>query len=142
MRLIPLKDVNNKIISINNNGNHNKMFRNKYITDNYLIGNKKIKLNGKKGKEKINLLADIIMKINSEDYFYDIFLTDKLMSNNISDDFLDSVQKSINDIEKFKKKEKNKNRKERLSKESMVNLNNKRKKIKINTNNSFMIVIS
>ena len=72
MRLIPLKDVNNKIISINNNGNHNKMFRNKYITDNYLIGNKKIKLNGKKGKEKINLLADIIMKINSEDYFYDI----------------------------------------------------------------------
>jgi hypothetical protein len=75
MRLIPLKDENNKIISpqtFPNSGNHNKMLRNKYITDNYLIGNKKIKLNGKKGKEKINLLADIIMKINSEDYFYDI----------------------------------------------------------------------
>ena len=143
MRLISPKDENNKIFSPStfpNSGNHNKMLRYKYNIDNYLLGSKKSKLNGKKGKERINLLADIVMKINSEDYFYDILteiygedLTDKLMSNNISDDFLDSVQKSINDIEK----EKNKNRKERLSKENLDNLNNKRKKIKINTNSSF-----
>jgi len=142
--VIPFKDENNKIISpssIDYSGNQNKRLRNKYNIDNIIVGNKKnkSKLNGKKGKERINLLADIVMKINSEDYFYDILteiygddLTDKLMSNDVSDDFLDSVLNSINEIEQLKKREGNKNRKE-----SMVSPYNKRKKLNINANNSF-----
>ena len=147
MGLIPVKDEDNKIISttaIDNSRNQNKRLRNKYNIYNNLVGNKKSKLKGKKGKERINLLADIVMKINSEDYFYDILteiygddLTDKLMSNNVSDDFLDSVLKSINDIEQFKKKENNKNRNERFSNENILSPYTKRKKQKINANNSF-----
>jgi len=140
--IIPFKEENNKIISpssIDYSGNQNKRLRNKYNVD--IIGNKKnkSKLNGKKGKERINLLADIVMKINSEDYFYDILteiygddLTDKLMSNDVNDNFLDSVLNSINEIEQLKKREGNKNRKE-----IMVNPYNKRKKLNINANNSF-----
>ena len=147
MRQIPIKDENNKFISpttINNRGNYNKSFKDKYNINNNLIGNKKSKLKGKKGKERINLLADIVMKINSEDYFYDILteiygddLTDKLMSNDVSDDFLDSVLKSINDIEQFKKREGIKNRNGSFSFESMLSQNNKRKRQKINKNSSF-----
>ena len=76
-RVIPFKDENNKNISpssIDYSGYGNKRLRNKYKVDNNIVGNKKnkSKLSGKKGKERINLLADIVMKINSEDYFYDI----------------------------------------------------------------------
>ena len=53
-------------------------------------------------KEKISLIADIIMKINSEDYYYEILtklfgndLTDKLMSTDVSDELLEAVQTSI-----------------------------------------------
>ena len=52
------------------------------------------------------------MKINSEDYYYDILtklfgddLTDKLMSSEVSDDLLDAVQNSIKEIEELKKKD-------------------------------------
>ena len=46
------------------------------------------------------------MKINSEDYFYEILtklfgedLTDKLMSSDVSDELLDAVQNSIKEID-------------------------------------------
>ena len=65
-----------------------------------------------KKKEKLSLIADIIMKINSEDYFYEILtklfgedLTDKLMSSDVSDELLDAVQNSIKEIEELKKKD-------------------------------------
>ncbi len=64
-----------------------------------------------KKKEKIDLIADIIMKINSKDYLYKILtklfgdnLSDKLLSNNISDELLESVQNAIFEIEKINEK--------------------------------------
>ena len=147
MRLIPFKDENNKFISpssFDNNRNNNKRLRNRYNIGNNKNGNKKSKLNGKNGKERINLLADIVMKINSEDYFYDILteiygddLTDKLMSNDVSDEFLEAIQKSINEIEKLKKREDSKNTNGIFHTENMVNPNYKNKKIKKNGNSSF-----
>lgn len=145
--LIPSNDEKNKFISpatIDNSGNHNKKLREKYNIGNNKIGNKRSKMNGKKGKERINLLADIVMKINSEDYFYDILteiygddLTDKLMSNDVSDDLLNAVQKSINDIEQFKNRESNKNENGRFSIGNNLKSKFKNKNLKINTNNSF-----
>ena len=62
-------------------------------------------------KQKIDLIADIIMKINSKDYLYKILsklfgddLSDKLLSNQISDELLDSVQNAIFEIEKINEK--------------------------------------
>ena len=62
-------------------------------------------------KQKVDLIADIIMKINSKDYLYKILsklfgddLSDKLLSNQISDELLDSVQNAIFEIEKINEK--------------------------------------
>ena len=62
-------------------------------------------------KQKIDLIADIIMKINSKDYLYKILsklfgddLSDKLLSNQISDELLESVQNAIFEIEKINEK--------------------------------------
>ena len=62
-------------------------------------------------KQKIDLIADIIMKINDKDYLYKILsklfgddLSDKLLSNQISDELLDSVQNAIFEIEKINEK--------------------------------------
>ena len=62
-------------------------------------------------KQKSDLIADIIMKINSKDYLYKILsklfgddLSDKLLSNQISDELLDSVQNAIFEIEKINEK--------------------------------------
>lgn len=62
-------------------------------------------------KQKIDLIAEIIMKINSKDYLYKILsklfgddLSDKLLSNQISDELLDSVQNAIFEIEKINEK--------------------------------------
>ena len=88
-----------------------------------LKGNKRIKkaenaqnkirkyLDENNQKQKIDLIADIIMKINSKDYLYKILsklfgddLSDKLLSNQISDELLDSVQNAIFEIEKINEK--------------------------------------
>ena len=52
------------------------------------------------------------MKINSEDYFYEIItklfgneLTDKLMSSDVSDELLEEVQNYIKEIEELKNKD-------------------------------------
>ena len=90
------KSIRNKIKISNNNANNNK--------------NKSQPLLYK--KDKLSLIADIIMKINSEDYFYEILtqlfgndLTDKLMSSDVSDELLEAVQNSIKEIEELKKKD-------------------------------------
>ena len=69
-------------------------------------------LNSQYKKDKLSLIADIIMKINSEDEFYEILtklfgndLTDKLMSSDVSDELLEAVQNSIKEIEELKKKD-------------------------------------
>ena len=89
---------NNQIYNKNENINND----NKDI-----INNRKIK----KRKNKINLITDIIMKINNEEYVYTILtklygedLTDKLMSNNVDDDLLEAIQNSIKEIESLKQK--------------------------------------
>ena len=53
------------------------------------------------------------MKINSEDYFYEILtklfgndLSDRLMSSDVSDELLEAVQNSIKEIEELKKNDK------------------------------------
>ena len=69
-------------------------------------------LNSQYKKDKLSLIADIIMKINREDEFYEILtklfgkdLTDKLMSSDVSDELLEAVQNSIKEIEELKKKD-------------------------------------
>ena len=99
-------------------------------------------------KQKIDLIADIIMKINSKDYLYKILsklfgddLSDKLLSNQISDELLDSVQNAIFEIEKINEKYKkinNINEKiEKLYQEKQgimknVSTKNEKENIKIN----------
>ena len=97
----------NRLINLKENSNDiNKNIQ----TD---INPKKSKnLNSQYKKDKLSLIADIIMKINSEDEFYEILtklfgndLTDKLMSSDVSDELLEAVQNSIKEIEELKKKD-------------------------------------
>lgn len=127
----------------------NKSLRNKFkVANNEDKSNEQMKENNK--DEKFNLIADIIMKINSEDYFYEILtklfgedLTDKLMANDVSDELLEAVQNSIKEIEELKKKDKlnelndkkiiEEDQPKKFPLEQMVNQNIKNKK---NNNNS------
>lgn len=94
----------------NNNKNLNQNIMNDYSKQNNPNLNGEPRFNSK--KDKLNIIADIIMKINSEDYYYEILtklhgddLTDKLMSSNVSNEFLESVLNSINEIERSKRRE-------------------------------------
>jgi len=94
----------------NNNKNLNQNIMNDYVKQNILNLNHEPRFNNK--KDKLSIIADIIMKINSEDYYYEILtklhgddLTDKLMSSDVSNEFLESVLNSINEIERSKKRE-------------------------------------
>ena len=125
------KSIRNKIKISNNNANNNKNENDNNNKDNNKIiqqNEKPIDINEKLipninhnknksqpllyKKDKLSLIADIIMKINSEDYFYEILtqlfgndLTDKLMSSDVSDELLEAVQNSIKEIEELKKKD-------------------------------------
>ena len=123
--------IKNDIISNKNNKNQNKYGFNKSLrnkiksnnnkNDNLIqsnINNDSRRINQtdnnntflKNKKKKYNLIADIIMKINTEEYINEILtklfgenLTDKLMSNDVSDGLLEAIQDSIKEIEKSKK---------------------------------------
>jgi len=105
------KDVNNKDTNINTKKKEMHFDLEKNISNNKNSNkNKSSPLNYR--KEKLSLIADIIMKINSEDYFYEILtklfgndLTDKLMSSDVSDELLEAVQNSIKEIEELKNKD-------------------------------------
>ena len=95
---------------------------------------------GTNKKEKLSLIADIIMKINSEDYFYEILtklfgedLTDKLMSSDVSDELLDAVQNSIKEIEELKRKDdlKNQNQNNNIHKSNSEEMEEKPKRFPI-----------
>ena len=65
----------------------------------------------KKQKEKIDTITDIIIKINSKDYLYKILtklfgdnLSDRLLTKQVSDELLESVQNAIFEIEKINEK--------------------------------------
>ena len=161
-----IKMNDNNIQRNNNFQNNNNLSYNKSIRDQYNIYNKNLnqdimndyskqnilninsepRFNSK--KDKLSIIADIIMKINSEDYYYEILtklhgddLTDKLMSSDVSNEFLESVLNSINEIERSKKREEEIEEEPKIfPMENSKNLNrkNKYKNKKINIkNNSF-----
>ena len=96
----------------------NKSIRTNFKSNNYM---NKSKSRSKKNhnptkKDKFSKVADIIMKLNSEDYFYVILtqlfgkdLKAQLMSNEVSDELLTAVTNSIQEIESLKKKDDLKN---------------------------------
>ena len=131
---INIINENDDEININNNINQS-------IPNNYQI-QKKDDINNKQKsinkKEKLGLIADIIMKINSEDYFYEILtklfgddLTDKLMSSEVSDNLLDAVQNSIKEIEELKKKDDIKNKNENINKQNIEEMEDRPKRFPI-----------
>lgn len=131
---INIINENDDEININNNINQS-------IPNNYQI-QKKDDINNKQKsinkKEKLGLIADIIMKINSEDYFYEILtklfgddLTDKLMSSEVSDNLLDAVQNSIKEIEELKKKDDLKNKNQNINKQNAEEMEDKPKRFPI-----------
>ena len=104
-----------------NNGIYNKSIRNKFKA------NKKKNKSVLNKKEKINKISDIIIKLNSEDYFFEILtrlfgndLKEKLTSNEVSDELITAVENSIQEIELLKKKDELKNKKN----EEKININN------------------
>ena len=163
MGLISFKDENNNFISTSNEDNIiNNSIRNRIkIANNYNIenennnidinslvqesgnkpniynnSNKKLSTNK---KEKLSLIADIVMKINSEDYFYEILtklfgddLTDKLMSSDVDDKLLEDVQNSIKEIEELKKKDEMNNN----NNNDTDNINNNNKSANFNANDN------
>ena len=140
----PLKNDINNInenedeinININNNNNINPSLSNNYqIQKKEDINNKQKSINK---KEKLGLIADIIMKINSEDYFYEILtklfgddLTDKLMSSEVSDNLLEAVQNSIKEIEELKKKDDIKNNNQNFNKQNAEEMEDRPKRFPI-----------
>jgi hypothetical protein len=162
MGLISFKDENNNFISTSNEDNIiNNSIRNRIkIANNYnmenennnidinslvqesgnkpnIYNNSNKKLSTNK-KEKLSLIADIVMKINSEDYFYEILtklfgddLTDKLMSSDVDDKLLEDVQNSIKEIEELKKKDEMNN-----NNNDTDNINNNNKSANFNANDN------
>ena len=137
-------NIYNNRLENNNNKNLNQDIMNDYSKQNNLNLNGEPRLNNK--KDKLNIIADIIMKINSEDYYYEILtklhgddLTDKLMSSDVSNEFLESVLNSINEIERTKKrKEEFEDEPKIFPMEHYKNHNRKNNNRKINKkNNSF-----
>ena len=132
---------NNNILNkkSNNYNIYNNMNRPK--ENNYQIQSNQDIKNNQKGvnkKEKLSLIADIIMKINSEDYFYEILtklfgddLTDKLMSSEVSDELLEAVQNSIKEIEELKRKDDLKNQKNNINKKNSEEIEDQPKRFPI-----------
>ena len=119
------KSIRNKFKIANNNNNNNNNINNIKNGKNIIPNQNQNNENSNKHKpinkkEKLSLIADLIMKINSEDYFYEILtklfgedLTDKLMSSDVSDELLEAVQNSIKEIEELKRKDDLKNMEQR-----------------------------
>ena len=121
---------NNKIINLksekilhhstNEDKKENNIIFNKSIRNNFKShSNNKTKITkslSETKSNKKNKIANIIMKLNSEDYYYIILsqlfgndLKDKLIANEVSDELLTAVTNSIHEIESLKKKDDLKN---------------------------------
>ena len=77
-------------------------------------------------KEKIDTIAEIIMKINKEKYIHDILIklfgnniSDKLLYNRVSDEFINEVQNAIIEIEQLKK-DRNRNNENEKETENII----------------------
>lgn len=107
----------------------NKSIRNKFKTHSKIDNNSKNKTKNTsqtKKRNKLNQIADIIMKLNSADYFYVILtqlygkdLKDKLNSKEVSDELLTAVTNSIQEIESLKKKDEQNELKKEKEKENI-----------------------
>ena len=110
----------------NKKSNRSKMFNTQHFPSNPKIKIEKY-FEEKKQKDKIDKIAEIILKMKNEDYIYDIIeklfgndVTDKLLSKNASDELVDQVQNALKEIEKFQKNEKDK--KYNIKKMNKINL--------------------
>ena len=81
-------------------------------------------------KEKIDTIAEIIMKINKEKYIHDILIklfgnniSDKLLYNRVNDEFINEVQNAIIEIEQLKK-DKNRNNENEKETENIIEKSN------------------
>ena len=106
--------------STNEDKKENNIIFNKSIRNNFKShSNNKTKITkslSETKSNKYNKIANIIMKLNSEDYYYIILsqlfgndLKDKLIANEVSDELLTAVTNSIHEIESLKKKDDLKN---------------------------------
>ena len=104
----------NKINNITKKNEKNNIFYNKSIRSKFKVNNNKAnnKPSSLNKNDKLSKITDIIMKLNSEDYFYEILtklfgndLKEKLTSNEVSDELITAVENSIQEIESLKKKD-------------------------------------
>lgn len=137
----------NKNNNLNQNTNKNKLFYTRYLHNKQKIKNKiENFFIEKKQQERIDLIAEIIMKLNSNEYIYDILvklygnnITDKLLSNEVSDDLVEAVQNTISEIEKLNGKynENNNNLNQIIDKREQKNIDIPKNKIKKELNFNF-----
>lgn len=98
---------------------YDRLFTSKKIRDKFRNKNRiKKYFEEIKQKEKIDNIAEIIMKINNEKYIHEILIklfgrniSDKLLYNKVSDEFINEVQNAIIDIEQLKNDNKRNNHK-------------------------------
>ena len=104
----------NKINNITKKNEKSNIFYNKSIRSKFKVNNNKAnnKPSSSNKDDKLSKITDIIMKLNSEDYFYEILtklfgneLKEKLTSNEVSDELITAVENSIQEIESLKKKD-------------------------------------
>ena len=106
LNLITKKNINsNKFINNNNTVLYKQSIRNKFKT------NKTKKQLVSNNKEKLNKIKDIVIKLNTEDYYNEILtklfgndLKEKLGANEVSDELLTAVENSMQEIDLLKKK--------------------------------------
>ena len=129
------KDFNSK------KTNKNKLFNIRYLHNKEKNKNKIDIFEDEKQKEKIDIISEIIIKINNEDYIYDTLtklfgnnLTDKLLSNKVSDDLVEAVQNTIKEIERIHKQNLI-DKKEKAFREKYENIKRNKNKFNINNNN-------
>ena len=133
------KKLLNKYNSYNNSDKKNRQ-KNKKLFNNQFL------LNKEKEKEKIDIISEIILKMNRDNYLFNSLIkkfgnkiTDQLLSNNVSDDLVEAVQCEVLNIEKRNNKSKNdeiSEKIEKLYKQKMKILNNEKKESKINSKES------
>ena len=114
--LNPFFEHNKNKDNISSKSEKNKIISNKSLennNNNKVINNNKVKKKlFKNEQDKFNKIADIIIKLNSKDYYYIILtklfgndLKEKLVSNKVSNELLAAVQNSIKEIDTLKKKD-------------------------------------
>ena len=152
-----LGNKNDKLLTKFNSFNHtnkksifkSKLYNTRYLHNKEKNKNKKniFEEEEKKEKEKIDIISEIIIKMNNDNYIYDALLRlfgnnlpNKLISNKVSDDLVEAVKNAIKEMERISKKNNNKkinDKIDKLYKERIQSLKRKSKiKKKIIKNNN------